>query len=1177
MEMLRRNLKRQASRSLSAFAGAGAASSPRATDQENLHPNLASSPPASPAKGAASPRPKHPAAAAAAPAPTATAEEDRATAAAAAAPADNEPSVKVVVRVRPTVSRPVDGKDLWFVRKTAPESVAVGDRSFAVDGVLDDRASQADAFDLVGLPMIENALAGFNTSLVCYGQSGTGKTYTMWGPLGAMVDSGSDHADRGVVPRVFQDLFSRIQRVQESSPEKQTSYQCRCSFLEVHNDQINDLLEKSQRDLQIRENAGNGIHVENLTDEYLSTVDDINQILMKGLSNRKVGTTSMNLKSSRSHVIFTCIIEAWSKGTSNGFSSSRTSRITFVDLAGPENDDLDGAAKHCTKEERHLKKSLSRLGKLVNILSDAPESHKDDFPYDQSRLTHVLKDTLGGNSRVTFLCSISSEHRCRSGTLSTLRFGERAKLLPNKAAINEISEDDVNGLSDQIRQLKDELIRTKSGDTTTCKAGYFSAQNARESLHNLRLSLNRSLILPHIEVNSEEEMDVDEEDVQELRDQITKLHSSSETFDDFMDAESGDDNTPYAKGNLQNLQTSEDDDLPNLDDFGGPLQEEHKEVTNTNAGEDLVSDRKSSLSVSASSSLSPMKGLQEEYKEVANTNAGEDLVSDRKSSLSISASPSLSPMQDPTLCSSPKIHNKARKSITSPGLSPSKLRVSESPADKNVEVCRNSAVRSSLQSSKLSPTDSLAASLQRGLHIIEYHQQNPAPRRSFVGLSFDHFAMNPCQSIANVSTAVTALPEGPGTTLCSSCKKPMSANEKQTEDINSSKQLVLALGATSNESATAASVKDDNNTKAIASKRETELEALCEEQAAKIKELSNLIDQYRKGSEDGPDSNSVTPVEEPTSKIDEQCGDSKVSSLGPNERDALLAEIGSLREQLKHQTNVSTNGSLLDQIRNGSTDQEYELDKERQKWMESESKWISLTEELRVDLESNRMHAEKTEMELCNEKKCTAELDDALQRAMYGHARMVEHYVELQELYNDLLEKHRRVMEAISEVKRAAAKAGRKGCGTAFAAALAAELSTVRIDREKERTQLKEQNRRLRIQLRDTAEAVHAAGELLVRLREAEEASTQEKERSAALLQENEKLKKQLEKLRKKHEMELETMKVHLAESRLPETALGGFYHHHENEETPEYSCDAPSTTQDDDQSWRSAFASAYE
>lgn len=1077
--MVRRNLKRQASRSLSAFAGAA---SPHAVDQENLHPNLASTPPASPAKGTSSPRPKHPAAAAAAAAqPAATAEEDHSTAP-TTAPADDERFVKVVVRVRPTVSRPVNGKDLWFVRKTAPDSVAVGDRSFPVDGVLDDRASQADAFDLVGLPMIENAMAGFNTSLVCYGQSGTGKTYTMWGPLGAMVDSGSDHADRGVVPRVFQNLFSRIQRMGESSPEKQTSYQCRCSFLEVHNEQINDLLEPSQRDLQIRENASNGIHVENLTDEYVSTADDISQILMKGLSNRKVGTTSMNLKSSRSHVIFTCVIEAWSKGSSNGFSSSRTSRITFVDLAGPDTDEL-GAAKHSTKEERHLKKSLSRLGKLVNVLSETPESHKVDLPYEQSRLTHVLKDTLGGNSRVIFLCSISSEHRCRSGTLSTLRFGERAKLMPNKPVINEISEDDVNGLSDQIRQLKDELIRTKSGDTTTCKARYFSAQSARESLHTLRVSLNRSLIFPHIEVDSEEEMDVDEEDVQELRDQISKIHSSSEdTLDDFMDAESGDESTPCSVGR------SEDDQVI-IDDFEGPQQEEQKEVSN-------------------------------------NTNANEDLGSDRKSNLSIIASTRLSPIQDPTLCSSPKIHNKARMSITSLGLSPSKIRISDSPGDRNVEMCTNSAFRSSLQSSKLSPTDSLAASLQRGLHIIEYHQQNPAPRKSFIGLSFDHFAR---QSVAKISSAVQALPEDQGNNLCSFCKKPMNTNDNQTENVNLDKQI-----------------KDGNITKEIASKRETELEALCEEQRAKIQELSSLIDQYKNRSE-------------------ELTSEGKVSvSLSVNEREVLLAEIQSLREQLKNQTTVSTTGSLLDQLRNGSTDQEYELDKERQKWMESESKWISLTEELRVDLESNRMHAEKTEMELCNEKKCTAELDDALQRAMYGHARMVEHYVELQELYNDLLEKHRRVMEAISEVKRAAARAGRKGCGTAFAAALAAELSTVRIDREKERAQLKEQNRRLRIQLRDTAEAVHAAGELLVRLRETEEASTLEKERTAALLQENEKLKKQLEKLRKKHEMELETMKVHLAESRLPESALGAFYHH-ENERTP-----------DDDLSWRAAFASAY-
>uniref|UniRef100_A0ACD5WUS0 Uncharacterized protein n=1 Tax=Avena sativa TaxID=4498 RepID=A0ACD5WUS0_AVESA len=1122
MEMLRRNLKRQASRSLSAFA----VSSPRPAaaaddDQENLHPNLATaSPPMSPAKKSSasdlsSPRPKRALASVSAAVPppeVAVAEENRA--APSRAQSDDEPAVKVVVRVRPVVSLSVDGKDLFFVRKASPSSVAVGDRAFAVDGFLDDRASQEDAFHLIGVPMIDSALAGFNTSLVCYGQSGTGKTYTMWGPLAAMFDSRSNRADQGIVPRFFQHLFSQIQDKQESSLEKQTSYQCRCSFLEVFNEQINDLLDPSQCNLQIRETAGNGIHVENLTDEYVSTVEDVNQILMKGLSKRKIGTDSMNLKNSRSHVIFTCVVEAWSKDfSSNGFSSSKTSKITFVDLAGLDIDEFEGNGKHFTREERHVKKSLSTLGKLVSILSEEPKPQQDDLHYKQSRLTNVLKDTLGGNSRVTFLCSISSEHRYRSETLSTLRFGERAKLMPNKALINEISEDDVNRLSDQIRQLKDELVRTKSARNTTCEIGYLNAQNARANLHSLRVSLNRSLILPRIEVESEDEMDVDEEDLHELRDQISKLHSSSEdTLDDFMDAESGED-SPCSNGDPK---TCEHDDQVIIDDSEGPLQEDADQVE----------------------------------------------VSDRKSSLSISASPQLGPMQDPTFCSSPKIH-KARKSITSPGFSPSKLSES-SPGDTTIEMSRKSAVRSSLQSSKLSPTDSLAASLQRGLHIIEYHQQNPAPRRSFVGLSFDHFALNPRHSAKAIS-ALQLLPEeqhiSSVSTICSSCKKAMGANDDHSEDINSEKQIVMATGIASNDLANA-SHQDGSVYLTTASKREAELEALCEQQAAKIKELSFLIDQHKKGSEDGQRSDG------------ELCEDSKVS-LNVNEREALLDEIQNLKDQVKHLIDGSTNDSLLDQIRNGSMDQEYELDKERKKWMESESKWISLTEELRVDLESNRIHAEKTEMELCNEKKCTEELDDALHRAIYGHSRIIEHYVELQEMYNDLLERHRLVMEGISEVKRAAAKAGRKGCGTAFAATLAAELSTVRIDREKERAQLKEQNRRLRIQLRDTAEAVHAAGELLVRLREAEEASTQEKERSAAMLRENQKLKKQLEKLRKKHEMEMETMKHYLAESKLPESALEGFYRQESNEAAPEYRHD-PSTC-DDDQSWRSAFTTEFE
>ncbi|KAG1368345.1 putative Kinesin-like protein KIN-12B [Cocos nucifera] len=209
-----------------------------------------------------------------------------------------DPSVKVVVRVRPANDQE---KESQVVRNVSTDSLSVGDRMFTFDSVLGPDSTQEDVFKLVGVPLVKNSLAGFNTSIVSYGQ--------------------------------------------------------------VYNDQINDLLDPTQRNLQIRDDAKNGFHVENLTDEYVTTVEDVTQIIVKGLSNRKLGATALNSKSSRSHIIFTCIIESWYKGSpSNCFSSSRTSRINLVDLAGLDRDELEGLEKQCMDEGRHVKRSLSRLG-----------------------------------------------------------------------------------------------------------------------------------------------------------------------------------------------------------------------------------------------------------------------------------------------------------------------------------------------------------------------------------------------------------------------------------------------------------------------------------------------------------------------------------------------------------------------------------------------------------------------------------------------------------------------------------------------------------------------------------------------------------------------------------------------------------------------------------------------
>lgn len=229
-----------------------------------------------------------------------------------------------------------------------------------------------------------------------------------------------------------------------------------------------------------------------------------------------------------------------------------------------------------------------------------------------------------------------------------------------------------------------------------------------------------------------------------------------------------------------------------------------------------------------------------------------------------------------------------------------------------------------------------------------------------------------------------------------------------------------------------------------------------------------------------------------------------IQSFDANEKEALLKEIESLRSKLQWHADTSANkstdrirSSLLAQsiqLRKSGTfprvNTEEELQKERERWTEMESEWICLTDDLRIDLESHRQRADKVEMELRLEKKCTEELDDALKRAVVGHARMVEHYAELQEKYNDLVGKHKLVMEGVADIKRAAAKAGAKGHGSRFSKCLAVELSSLRVQRDRERELLRKENNSLRTQLRDTAEAVHAAGELLVRLREAEEAAS---------------------------------------------------------------------------------------
>ncbi|VFQ58674.1 unnamed protein product [Cuscuta campestris] len=1003
---------------------------------------------------------------------------------------DRQP-VKVMVRIRPGNALANDDR---MIRGVSKDSLSVGDKKFTFDKVFNSNSTQEDVFQSVGIPFVKDALAGYNTSLLAYGQTGSGKTYTLFGPPSAMVESPSINGLQGLVPRIFQMLFSNIQSEHESSDSKQISYQCRCSFLEIYNERIGDLLDPMQRDLKIKDDAKNGFYVENLTEEYVSTYEDVTQILIKGLSSRKVGSTGVNSKSSRSHVVFTCIIESWGKeNSSKCFGSSKTSRITLVDLAGFERNLREDAGKQYVTEGKFLKKSTSQLGRLVNILTEENSTRvAEAVPYSCSGLTHLLRESLGGNAKLSVICTISQEDKHMSDTISTLRFGKKVKLMKNEPIINEITEDDVNGLSDQIRLLKEELIRARSSTNN----GYFKGQSStRESLNQLRVSLNRSLILPRFDNNDpkeEEEININEDDIKELQTQIYNIRNS------------------HDEGSVMS--------------------------------EPFVSCSEESES--------------EEEEEMPERETG---------------------LQDPVFSESPKFGNVQRKSIVvassktsaknneidfQEGLRTSGLPQEPEKGNRNLQT-------SSLRSSRIfpGPTECLAASLQRGLQIIDHHQQNSSEsmRPSF---SFDHFAVKQESSSQEVQD---------------SCLKtwivPFSHNNGDKQEFE--KDLKEAL------------------------EREKKLESVCEEQAEKIQKLIQLLSQckcevqksdlveamddknmtqpinsqekFLEWNGKGEDSNEQEIVKEIQGEVDHSDGGGGgTQCFDAAEREALVKEIETLRTKLqKAQTSdaISINRSVekLRQSRgikknNGERE---DLESERQRWTEMESDWISLTDELRIDIETIRQRAEKAETELKLEKKCTAELDDALRRSVVGHARMVEHYVDLQEKHNELVEKHRLIMAGIQDIKMAAAKAGGGRKGNRFAKSLAAELSALRVERERERELLRKENRSLKAQLRDTAEAVHAAGELLVRLREAEETASAAEEKITKAEEEKESLKKQMEKQRRKHKMEMATMKGYLAQSRLPEAALMG---HNDTKPHSNYDHD-----DDDDQAWRAEFGAIYQ
>uniref|UniRef100_A0A669DM38 Kinesin family member 15 n=1 Tax=Oreochromis niloticus TaxID=8128 RepID=A0A669DM38_ORENI len=369
-------------------------------------------------------------------------------------------SIKVFVRVRPLTrdtGLTTDGDQKLCLSVTSPNTIRLlskpEPRTFTYDHVADMDTTQDAVFSSVAKNIVESCMNGYNGTIFAYGQTGSGKTFTMLGP--SELDNFTDDL-RGVIPRSFEYLFFLINREVERSSQSK-SFLCKCSFIEIYNEQIYDLLDTASASLFLRENIKKGVFVEGVVEKFVNSAAEAYQVLSMGWRNRRVASTSMNRESSRSHAVFTMTLE--SKESINEVVNIRMSQLNLVDLAGSERQKDTHTEGSRLKEASSINRSLMCLGQVIMALVDVSNGKNRHICYRDSKLTFLLRDSLGGNAKTYIIANVHPGSKCFGETLSTLQFAQRAKLIKNKAVINEDTQGNVKQLQAEVKKLKEQLAQ----------------------------------------------------------------------------------------------------------------------------------------------------------------------------------------------------------------------------------------------------------------------------------------------------------------------------------------------------------------------------------------------------------------------------------------------------------------------------------------------------------------------------------------------------------------------------------------------------------------------------------------------------------------------------------------------------------------------------------------------
>ncbi|CAI2386785.1 unnamed protein product [Moneuplotes crassus] len=364
-------------------------------------------------------------------------------------------SVRVVIRCRPLSKKEVaEGREKVVNMDYAngeilvQKSVDEVPKRFTFDCVYDENTLQKDIFDETAFPIIENILEGYNGTIFAYGQTGTGKTHTMAGVL----DS-DEH--KGITPRAFETIFKSI------NIDETKQYLVRASYLEIYKEEVLDLLNKGGvQKLELKEKPGSGVYVKDLSTALVETPEKLMEIMVRGNKNRHVGQTKMNHESSRSHSIFTVTIECGEVGA-DGKAHIKVGKLNMVDLAGSEKQSKTQAEGVRLEEAIKINLSLTTLCHVISSLVDGKSQY---VPYRDSKLTRLLQDSLGGNTKTVMIANIGPADYNMDETLSTLRYASRAKHIQNKPRINEDPKDAMlREFQEEIQRLREQLEMAGGG------------------------------------------------------------------------------------------------------------------------------------------------------------------------------------------------------------------------------------------------------------------------------------------------------------------------------------------------------------------------------------------------------------------------------------------------------------------------------------------------------------------------------------------------------------------------------------------------------------------------------------------------------------------------------------------------------------------------------------------